>query len=454
MISLRQTGKKRRPLSGLTHCLYPIRIVSLLGMLCLWPCFVCASGLSSERVPDCPEDTLTLLFTEKTTSVSPSSCATRSFARSCIHRIGVEAHPSYILPTNPFFDGNNKNLRPIRISFPIHLKYSFQGQPDTYTDRIYGGPYQGIGLGYYALEDREELGTPVALYLFQGARIARLDPRISVNYKWNFGISAGWKPYDYYKNDNNKAIGSRMNAYIHLGVYLNWMLSRQFDLVTGVGFSHFSNGNTKMPNAGMNTVGMNIGLVYYMNREQPSFSAASSCPAIPAFDKHISYDLLLFGSWRRKTNESKTEPAISPKAYMVSGFNFAPMYNFCYKWRAGLSVDGVYDESANTYVEDYRSGYYNQEFRKPGLSRQLALGVSVRTEYVMPYFTVGVGIGMNVLHRGGDLRACYQILSLKTDLTRNSYLHVGYSIQDFHSPNFLMLGVGYRFHNKRPFCRP
>ncbi len=454
MTLLRQTGKSRWLLSGLTQGWCPAKRVSLLGVLCLLPAFVFADGFSTHPLPDWPGDTLTWFFTEKETDVFPSSHATGSFARRYLHRIGTEIAPSYILPANPFFSGMNKNRRPIRNSFSVHLNYSFQVRPDTYADRIYGGPYQGIGLAYYALEDREEVGTPVALYLFQGARIARLDPRISLNYEWNFGISAGWKPYDYYENYHNKAIGSRMNAYIHLNIYLNWVLSRQFDLVTGVGFSHFSNGNTKMPNAGMNTVGMNVGLVYYIHRETTPFSSASTRPAVPAFDKHISYDLLLFGSWRRKTNESKTEPAISPKAYMVSGFNFASMYNFCYKWHAGLSLDGVYDESANTYVEDYRSGYYNQQFRKPGLSRQLALGVSARAEYVMPWFTVEAGIGMNVLHRGGDLKACYQILSLKTDLTRNSYLHIGYSIQDFHSPNFLMLGVGYRFRNKRGFYRP
>ena len=40
-------------------------------------------------------------------------------------------------------------------------------------------------------------------------------------------------------------------------------------------------------------------------------------------------------------------------------------------------------------------------FYKPSLKNQLALGVSARGEYLMPYFTVGVGIGVNALHGGG-----------------------------------------------------
>ena len=68
----------------------------------------------------------------------------------------------------------------------------------------------------------------------------------------------------------------------------------------------------------------------------------------------------------------------------------------------------------------------------------------------MPYFTVGIGLGANVLHGGGDMNTFYQILALKIDVWRNSYLHIGYSLSEFHDPNYLMLGIGYRFNNKRP----
>ena len=61
----------------------------------------------------------------------------------------------------------------------------------------------------------------------------------------------------------------------------------------------------------------------------------------------------MFGSWRRKGVEVGDKQYASPNAYGVAGFNFATMYNFGYKFRAGLSLDGVYDGSANVYTEDY-----------------------------------------------------------------------------------------------------
>ena len=68
----------------------------------------------------------------------------------------------------------------------------------------------------------------------------------------------------------------------------------------------------------------------------------------------------------------------------------------------------------------------------------------------MPYFTVGIGFGANILHGGGDLQSFYQILALKIDMTRDTFLHVGYNLKDFHETNYLMLGIGYRFNNRRP----
>lgn len=386
---------------------------------------------------------------EKNISIRKNEKDTIPFAQGIIHRIGIEGRPGCIFQTNSFLEGENNAWRPMKRTFSAHLKYSFQFRPDTYTSYIYGGVYQGVGGGYYSFGNREELGNPFALYLFQGARIARFTPRVSLNYEWNFGVSAGWKPYDIDYNYYNKIIGSKVNAYINLNFYLNWMLSRQFDLTTGFTLNHFSNGNTKFPNAGLNTAGFKLGLVYNFNREEPTYSGSSFKPIIPRFRRHVSYDLVLFGSWRRKGVAFEDKQIPSPSPYPVLGFNFNPMYNLSYRFRAGASLDGVYDGSANVYTTDYIVGT-DQEFFKPALYKQLALGISGRAEYVMPYFTVGVGLGTNVLHAGGDLEAFYQILALKIEVTRNSFIHIGYSLHDFHEPNFLMLGIGFRFNNKYP----
>ena len=81
-----------------------------------------------------------------------------------IHRLGIEARPQYVFPTNPFLQGENERWKPIQSSFAAHLKYSFKFRPNTCADRLYGGAYQGFGLAVTTFGDRKQLGDPVTFY--------------------------------------------------------------------------------------------------------------------------------------------------------------------------------------------------------------------------------------------------------------------------------------------------
>ena len=372
---------------------------------------------------------------------------TTSFAQRFIQRIEVEGRYGYIFPTSPFIKGDNRLIKEMKNTYSGHLKYSFQYRPNTIADQAYIGAYQGLGVGYFNFGNTEEIGNPFAIYFFQGGRLARFTSRLSLNYEWNFGISLGWKAFHEYDNPSNKIIGSKANAYLNANVYLNYAISPKFDIVIGATGTHFSNGNTEYPNSGLNTIDCKIGLVYNFNRRADELTKSWQRPIVPPFPRHVSYDLTMFGSWRKKAVNVDGGQVPAPGTYNVMGFSFAPMYNFGYKYRAGVALDGVYDHSANIEQD-----YYNSEdgFTKPSFGKQVALGVSARGEFVMPYFTIGIGIGANILHSGGDLKSYYQILALKIDVSRNTYLHIGYNLRDFHEPNYLMLGLGYRFNNKRP----
>lgn len=392
-------------------------------------------------------------FAQETVSEQSKTEDTRTSSSGIISKVSADFRPSYIFPTNEFLRGYNKYNEHITNSSSGHLRYSFQFKPGTAADQVFHSPYQGIGVARYNFSNKDEIGSPTAIYVFQGARIARLHPKLSLNYEWNFGLSFGWKPYDW-DNSYNVVIGSKVNAYLHTNVYFNWMLSNQVDLTAGVGLTHFSNGNTSFPNAGLNTLDFRIGLAYNINPKELTTAQPLYCDPVPAFKRHISYDLVLFGSWRRKGIITADNQIALEDKFTVLGVNFNPMYNTGPRVRVGVSLDGVYDESANVRKNEDDYYYYStdqpKEYIKPSISAQIALGVSARAEYVMPYFTVGLGLGANVLHRGGDFKAIYQIVTLKTEITRNSFLHIGYSLNDFHNPSYLMLGLGYRFNNKSP----
>ena len=371
-------------------------------------------------------------------------------SRKFVHGLRVEGRPEYIFPTSSFLKGANAEGRIIRGAFSTHVKYLFRYRPGSVDEQIYGDVYQGVGLGFYDFGESRQLGNPVAFYLFQGARISSLAPWLSLHYEWNFGLSAGWKPYDSYYNSYNTMIGSKVNAYINANFYLRWRLSPRVSLLSGVTVSHFSNGNTKIPNAGLNTIGGNIGLEcnFYRKDDLKSLERKVALITQP-FRRHFTYDFVFFGSWHDRLVKTSDGFSPSPEAYPVFGFNFTPMYNLNYKLRLGVSLDGTFDGGANLYTDGNVYGSVDKsDIVRPPLGDQFALGLSGRAEYVMPFFVVGVGIGANVIGKN-DLNMFYQLLTLKIALSRAVFLHVGYQLSKFKDPNNLMLGIGYRFHDKR-----
>ena len=364
------------------------------------------------------------------------------------HGIGLDVRPGYVVPTNSFLEGDNLQQKIIEQSLSLHLKYAFQFGKDSRLGRMYPHAYQGIGVSYNTFYCPAELGNPVTVYAFQGAPIVRFSSRLSFDYEWNFGASFGWKKYDEQYNPQNEVIGSKINAYINLGLLLNWQFHPQWKLAAGVDLTHFSNGNTHYPNGGLNIIGGRVGIVRTFGDTDDASGAIA--PERLFIKPHVSYDLVIYGATRKRGFVKDNVPSLVPGSFGIVGLNFAPMYNFNNYFRAGLSVDAQYDESAN--IKDYKleGSYMNDiKFHRPPFREQFAVGLSLRAELVMPIFSINAGIGRNLICRGDDTNGFYQILALKTYITRHLFLHIGYQLSKFKDPNNLMLGIGYRFHDKR-----
>lgn len=323
-----------------------------------------------------------------------------------------------------------------------HLRYSFTHPEAGRTASV----YQGIGLSTTTFLQQSTIGTPVGIYLFQGAPVALLTEKLTLDYEWNFGVTAGWKSTD--NGDDirsNLVVGSRINAYLNLGLKLNYALAPDWHLTAGLDLSHYSNGNTSWPNPGVNTVGAAIGIVYTPGQpvSQTPFTSDAD------FVKGISYDLMAYGAWRKAyfppddgAFTEAGEQALLPGHFGVAGLTFAPMWDIHPTFRAGLSADFQWSECTgltryhipDTYGEDAK-------FTRPPFFRQVSAGLSARAELVMPYFAINAGIGYGL---AGPRETCklYQLLTLKTYIHGPVYLNIGYRLMEFHSPSNLMLGVG------------
>lgn len=321
-----------------------------------------------------------------------------------------------------------------------------------------------------------------AVYIFQGAQICRLASRLSLDYEWNFGASFGWKPFhddeelDGRANIYNTVVGSKVNAYINASLILTYRPVNQATLFFGVDISHFSNGNTRYPNAGVNTLGIKVGGTYGFGEcsmRKPGaklsrkadygfndiWSGTRPYCSIPdekdesRFINRMSLNVTLYGALRSKGLMYEDNAYILGNKFAVAGIDLNPMYRVGKCFAAGLSVDLQYDESANLRSHiagtDYTEDGIKLLVRRPPLKESLAAGLSLRAELIMPIFTVGVGVGHNIIYNGSDFDGFYQVFNLKASLSKRLFLNIGYKLTDLKRPNNLMIGLGWSFHRIR-----
>lgn len=332
----------------------------------------------------------------------------------------INLRPSYVVPTHGFYNGWNTSGKPLRTAFSGDIQYTFSSQGHF--------AYQGAGIGVHSFFAHDLLGTPVSIYLLQGAPLLQVCKGLRLGYEWNFGLSAGWK-------NNGTVTVSALNAYINVAALFDLRISDYWSLMFGPGYTHFSNGDTKFPNGGANTLNFRIGAKYNLqgNNDEGVERIFAPEPHKKAFKDNISYDLTALGGWRAdRFIDDERNLVIDNSAYTLIGLQFNPSYHFNEYLSLGPSLDLVYDASAN------------RNFNKGFLSH-CAVGVSARGEISMPIFSVNVGGGYNVLQSGPDLKGFYGIFSLKAFLTEKLYLNVTYRLGQTSYAHNMMFGIGWRF---------
>ncbi len=348
------------------------------------------------------------------------------------HRITAEIHPSYNIPTHHFYKGNNPSGKAIGPVTSYHLKYSFS----------LPGTYQGIGLSINDFSARDIVGSPVALYIFQGARLISLSQRWSVGYEWNLGISYGWKP--------TAVIQSKSNIYINVGLPFTWRPSPHWEIHAGPEYTHFSNGDTMYPNGGANPVGLRFGATYIIGDDEPGSIGRrlfSSEPDLKgsSFKDRMNYDLFIYGAWRAaRVMEGYTLHLINKK-FALGGLSFNPSYRLNDYFLVGPSLDIQTDTSTGLYTTgmDKDTGEFPST-SSPGLWEQTSLGLSVRGELEMPLLSINIGAGYNMIRNSPEMKRFYTTYNLKAFLSKKIFLSIGYRLSAAQYTHNLMFGLGFR----------
>lgn len=369
-------------------------------------------------------------------TISLQAKITDSCAVKVMHRVTAEIRPVLNMPTHGFYRGYNKMSKAVPYAASAHLKYGFSHSPDSELGQLYPTAYQGVGMAVQTFFNKDLVGTPVLMYLFQGSRIADLGKKISLDYEWNLGASYGWKV--------NEVVGSRWNIYINVGLPFTWHINPHYDISFGPEYTHFSNGDTTFPNGGANTVGVRLGVTWKTvehGSEMPEEKAPGRLlvqgdieQAKLKFAERMSYDLMIFGAWRadRYLNEGKLQIINEPHA--VAGMTFNPLYRLNRYFSVGPGLDLMLDRSADLSADT----------QTLPITRQSACGLSAKAELTMPYLSVNLGAGYNILTGANDLKGFYTTYNLKSFISKKLFLTIGYRLGSVNYAHNLMFGVGIR----------
>ncbi len=367
------------------------------------------------------------------------------FSRTPEFRIGADVAPACVIGTNSFLKGRNPLDKRINSTLAGEVRADFSFNPETREGLLYKGLYQGIGLGGNTFFCSSMLGSPVSLYVYQGAPVFKLGKRLRLGYEWQFGAAMGWKHYDKETADYNSAIGTSVTALMGVRFKLHYSISDRFEMILAVNGRHYSNGNSAWPNAGLNSIGASVGVAYTLN-PQPEVSIRDTELEKEADRHRWMYDILVFGACRKRiVNVGYPEEAtLCPGKFGVLGLQFSPLYSLN-RWVAvGPALDFHWDESAGLRPYWVQGSYGdNIKFERPPFGKQISAGLSAHAELTMPIFALNGGVGFNIINPKGEKRF-YQSLALKAFVTDFLYLNVGYRLGAFKDPQNLMIGVGLR----------
>ncbi|MFV0237385.1 MAG: acyloxyacyl hydrolase [Flavobacteriales bacterium] len=103
------------------------------------------------------------------------------------------------------------------------------------------------------------------------------------------GLAYNTNPYHKTENSKNTAFGSHISASIYAMANYKRKITQNISAQTGLTFIHYSNGNTKAPNNGINLLGINVGLNYDLNPAKKEYQKHEKT----IFKEPIKYNIVI-----------------------------------------------------------------------------------------------------------------------------------------------------------------
>ena len=293
-------------------------------------------------------------------------------------------------------------------------------------------PEIGVGLYYGSFGNKDIYGSGIAVFPYIN-HVMKRTPRFTLQNKVALGLGYATKPYDRKSNPYNSVVSTHFNAYIGLAFVADYRIQERFSLNFTTSLTHFSNGATKKPNHGINTLTSSIGAKYHFNPNPTPQYHKIKAP------KSNQQEMMIIGSLGRSQSANYNN-----NKYWNAGININYLWHLTEKKAIGIGYDQIYSESIPfTWID------FNQDQSQTTFSTSDYLVSSVFASYNVFLGKTIIFLNLGAyIHTGiKPSQPIYPRLGIRQMLTNNLLASFGVKAS-FFSSEFLEFGLGYRFNTK------
>jgi hypothetical protein len=306
------------------------------------------------------------------------------------------------------------------------IGFRFQTANRRQWHRIYNHPAWGIDFLYLNYGTPNILGATYGVLPFMEFPFFRVHS-LRFNLKVSTGLGYITQPFDLHTNVSNNTIGSHINGHLGLHGIINIPLTKNNELQLSGGLTHFSNGNFKMPNLGVNTPEIKIGYTRYFG------STTVNNPLPNSTDTGLNTYSLSLAIARKYTDY------IFPHKVLAGIAQFKYLRRLSTKSKLGGGLDVFYDEG--NFYADNRTGIA----QKGSPAQALEVGLKAAHELNIGNLVFVSDIGAYLYNKNKVKGTIYQRLGLRYQISSNTGIYTALKVH-FARADYFEWGLTYRLN--------
>jgi hypothetical protein len=347
----------------------------------------------------------------------------------------------YVFPTNKFLNGTNTG-KPVDRVKSMAARYIIHTDGSKDWHQMYNYIEYGFGAYFASFNEPKHLGNAMAIYSFVYSPIVSWG-KFTLKNDLVIGLSYVQKHWSL-NNVENISIGSHLNCFIQEGFLLDYKISNHFQLALGVNVSHISNGATKRPNKGINSLSSQLNLRYNFYDTEINYIKDK-----PQFKKGYDFVLSAFGGFYHDYAEMHQYALTDARRYHNRTFYAFGLTTIAYKRLSfknnlGLGFNWGYDDLADNYFKTENNELISTT---TPFSHRLNLTCFLSYEYKINHFSALAEIGYYLIRQTSEQSTSnfFQRVGLRYNIFDNLFLTTAIRASNLSVAHYIEWGIGYRF---------